>query len=131
MKAKLLRPLEGRDPSTVTGVEFPTPPELIERNGKPRWIWPPGTVIDHWQAYRLVQQGVAMPEDDDCRRAANRTPVEMEAAQHAYERLSRGIHPEDYDKYDRGEILGYNADGSYVPGPNSETLDDDDGDESE
>jgi hypothetical protein len=61
--------------------------------------------------------GVAEPVDDECRTRANRTPEQMAAAAHAYERTRLGIHPEDFEKFDAGEIVGYNADGSYIPGP--------------
>lgn len=125
MKAKLLRPLVGRDPTSEevrTNVTFPTTPEVDARGA---WVWPAGTEIEHWQAFRLVQQGVAVAIDEECRHAANRTSEQLVAAQYAYERLSRGIHPEDFERYDRGEIVGYNPDGSYVPGPNAQTFDDD------
>lgn len=122
MKAKLLRPLVGRDPADPeVNAEFPAPPQQDQRGD---WIWPAGTVIDHWQSYRLVQQGVALPADAECVEAAARSPEQLAAAQYAYERLSRGIHPEDFERYDRGEIAGYNPDGSFVPGPNAQTFDD-------
>ena len=134
MKAKLLRPLEGRDPKHLdpgSKVEFPEgkSAEKQVRGSHTKYIYPAGTTIEHLHAFRLVQQGVAIPADEECRLAANRNAKQMEEAQYAYERLSRGIHPDDYDKYDRGEILGVNPDGSYIPGPHAHTLDDDDDDD--
>lgn len=129
MKAKLLRPLVGEPPDSPevqARVVFPEPPK---QDGRGAWVWPAGTEIEHWQAFRLVQQGVAVAVDDECRQAANRTKQQLATAQHAYERLSKGIHPEDFDKYDRGEIAGYNPDGSYIPGPNAQTFDEDDDEE--
>lgn len=131
MKAKLLRPLVGQDPSlqeVKANVVFPSPPTL---DAKGRWVWPAGTEIEHWQSFRLVQQGVALACDDECRRAADRTAEQLATAAYAYERLSRGIHPEDFDKYDRGEIAGYNPDGSYIPGPNAATFDEDEDEDEE
>lgn len=125
MKAKLLRPLVGKDPASPEAQKTATFPEPPKQDAKGRWVYPAGTVLDHWQAFRLVQQGVAVAVDDECQRAASRTKEQLASAQHAYERLSKGIHPEDFDKFDRGEIAGYNPDGTYIPGPNAQTFDDD------
>lgn len=51
---------------------------------------PSGEVIDHPQAYRLVQMGMAVPHDDECANAANMTTGQMQAAQEAQDRLSHG-----------------------------------------
>lgn len=77
-----------------------------------------GTVIDHQDAYRLVQMGVAEPADRECAEKAGVTPEAFEAAKAAYERVSRGIHPDDYEAYRLGLMIGYNPDGSWIPGPN-------------
>jgi hypothetical protein len=66
----------------------------------------------------LVRQGVAVAADDACAQRVRRSPAQQAEAQYAYERLSRGIHPEDFAFYDAGYIAGYNPDGSYIPGPN-------------
>lgn len=84
----------------------------------PLGVKPSGTVIDHHQAYLLVQMGVAVPEDQECRMKAGMNGNQMIAAQHAYERVNRGISPEDYEAFDKGIMTGYNPDGSWVPGPN-------------
>jgi hypothetical protein len=78
---------------------------------------PAGHVIDHVDAWRLVRQGVAVPADDECEKAANMTPAQHAAARRAYERVSRGIAPEDYDAFDRGEMIGYDERGHWIPGP--------------
>ncbi len=127
MKAKLIRDMVSpHDPKMVTDVKFPKDPE--KRNAT-EWIWPEGTIIAHPKVFRLVQMGVAIPEDDFCTNAANMNVAQISVAEKAYERVSKGIHPEDYDKYDRGEIAGYNPDGSYIPGPNAATFGDEDEDE--
>ena len=84
----------------------------------PDGIKPSGTTIDHAEAYRLVQMGVAEAADRECARAAGVTPEQFEAAKVAYERMSRGIHPDDFDAYAAGLMVGYNPDGSWIPGPN-------------
>lgn len=96
----------------------------LKRNGKmvKRRFWKLNGIVDHPKAYRLVQMGVAVPADAECEEAANMTAEEMNAAQHGAERLARGIRPEDYKLFDRGVILGYNPDGSYIPGPNGHEL---------
>jgi len=113
MKATLLREMDQLDR------------EHPDANGRPtiRKV-AAGTVIDHPDAFRLVRQGVAMPADEECQRAANRTAQQMAAAQHAYERVKAGIHPDDYESYDAGIMAGYNPDGSWKLGPAAEQEDD-------
>ena len=103
----------------------------ILRNRKmvTRRFWKKGAVVTDPKAFRLVQMGVAEPADAECEHEANMTPSLMDAAAHAFERLKHGIRAEDFAKYDRGELLGYNADGSDIPGPNAVTFDDVDDDE--
>lgn len=87
----------------------------------------PGTVLDHPQAYRLVQQGCAIPADEECRAKAGLSDEEIAVRQQHYERLSRGIDPEDYDLYDAGVIAGYDEEDTehhgYKPGQNWKLFD--------
>lgn len=94
------------------------------RNGAMTLIpfWKRGAVLEHPEAYKLVRQGCAVPTDEACAIRANRNPSEIRAAQKAYERVNRGIAPEDYDKFDAGIILGYTPEGDYIPGPNFNLL---------
>lgn len=82
------------------------------------YMQPAGTIIDHWQAFRLVQQGCAEPYDDDCRERAGMTPEKFAAARRAYDFLEKGIAREDWEAYERGEMTGYDLDGNWIPGPN-------------
>ena len=108
MKAKLTRHAK---PTPLTN------PEIIkEIDG--RRVVPEGTIIEHPRAYRLVQMGAAEPADDECRLAACMTTAEMKAAQIKSEMVGKGIHPEDYQRYLDGEILGYDENGDDIPGPN-------------
>lgn len=59
--------------------------DLDDLPGKPKRMT--GTVVDHPDAFRLVQMGVATPEDDECRIRADRTEEQMVAAQMAYTKL--------------------------------------------
>jgi len=136
MKAKFLR----------DDIQYVGPPEFhkddtemreVYRNGEDVKLrfWKKGAVINHPKSFRLVQQGICEPADAECEHRANMNPDRMKAAGHAYERLKRGIQPQDFERYDRGELLGYNPDGSDIPGPNAVTFDDveseDDDDEEE
>ena len=106
MKATLLREMDQIDREHLDVNRRPTLKKV-----------PAGTIIDHPDAFRLVRQGVAMPADEECQLAANRSPQQLAAAQHAYERVSAGIHPDDYGPYDAGIMAGYNPDGSWKLGP--------------
>lgn len=81
-----------------------------------------GHVIDHPKAFRLVQQGVAIPADKECEQRAAMTNAKMDAAIYAYERTSKGISSEDFAAYNRGLMVGYKPDGeegdTWKPGPN-------------
>ena len=94
------------------------------RNGAmtPIPFWRRGAVLEHPEAYKLVRQGCAVPADEACAIRACRSPSEIRLAQKAYERVNRGIAPEDYEKFDAGIILGYTPDGDYIPGPNFNLL---------
>ncbi len=100
---------EGSLLTTCPGCQSPV------RQGKA--IQPKGTVLDGQDVFRLVQMGIAEAADDECRRRANRTPAQMVAASHAYTRTALGLHPEDFAAYEAQEMIGYNPDGSFIPGP--------------
>lgn len=80
--------------------------------------WRTDVVFDNEYGPLMIRQGCAEPVDDECRRACNRTDAQIAAAQKAYERTVRGIHPDDFEAYEKGYMVGYNGDGSWKPGPN-------------
>ena len=80
---------------------------------------PIGTIKTEPDVYKLVQMGVAVASDEECKQAAGMTPHQLKAAQHAQQRATRGIHPDDFAAYDSGEMTGYYPDGSFIPGPNA------------
>ena len=96
--------------------EFQDDERLEKINGQ--FYWPVGTEEEHPKAYRLVRMGIAEPADDECRLRAAMSTQEMKLAGRQYEMVSKGIQPEDYQRYLDGEILGYDEDGNDVPGPN-------------
>lgn len=88
-----------------------------------------GTVIDHPQAYLLVLQGAARPHDQECRERCCRAckladgdlDAEVEFRVSRYKKVHKGIHPDDYEAFDSGEMVGYDpATGEKIPGPNAE-----------
>jgi len=81
-------------------------------------IMPAGTIIDHPNAFLLVQIGMAVSMDEECEAKADRTPEQLKQARYEHLRTKTGIHPDHYHLYDSGQVLGYNPDGSYKPGPN-------------
>lgn len=115
MKAKLIRDLKAA-PSAEQDTR------MEERDGV-RW-WPEGTVLEDARAFRLVQQGVAEPADEECEEAAAMTPAMMAAAQAAQDRIH--IHPDDFEAFEAGKMIGYDEDGEWIPGPNFEEGDDED-----
>lgn len=104
MKCRLIRPMESS-----------------RREDPPGTIFPIGTVIENPKAYRLVQLGCAEPADAECLAAAGMNPQKFAEAVKAQNRLSAGIHPDDYAAFDAGWMVGYAADGDGV-GPNGEWI---------
>jgi len=92
-----------------------------------KWYFPAGYITDLPDCYRLVQMGVAEPADEECTLRACMTSAEMKAAQRQQDMVGKGIHPDDYQRYLDGEIIGYDEDGNDLPGPNWQEEDDDDG----
>lgn len=73
-----------------------------------RKVIPAGTVICQAEyppadCVALVRNGLADPVDDECRKAANRTQFELDAAKEAIERMYSGELPEDVDDDDDSE----------------------------
>lgn len=85
---------------------------------QPVVFWKQGEVFDNEYGPAAVQSGIAEPVDDECKAACNRTPAQIALAQKAYERTRLGIHPDDFEAYEKGYMMGYNGDGSWKPGPN-------------
>ena len=79
---------------------------------------PAGTIMDHPDAYMLVQGGVAEPADEECEKRAGLTAEQFQAAKYYGKRREEHIHPDDFDAYNAGYMVGYNGDGSWKPGPN-------------
>ena len=119
MKCRLLVEREVLEFHPETGKTFAPQclvDQCVRRDG--RLFAPAGTVIDDPDCFWIVLNGQAEPVDDECiarTEHALKNSAEMKVAA---KELALGILPEDRPKFRAGEILGYNADGSYIPGPN-------------
>lgn len=96
----------------------------------PAGVVPRGTVLEHRDCHYLVRMGVAVAEDEECQAATGMSADQTRRAAAAYDRVERGIHPEDYAAFDAGVMLGYHPDGSWIPGPNYVERDEEDEDAS-
>lgn len=94
--------------------------------GNPETRLEVGDIHDHPQAYLLVRNGMGIPHDEECRKACGMSEEQIQRAIRAMNRAEKGIHPDDFEKFDRGEIAGYRGDGSYIPGPNAATFSEED-----
>ncbi len=77
-----------------------------------------GAILEEPNCFMLVEMGCALPADKECQEACGMTPDQIRSACKAYDRLALGIHPSNFEAFDRGEMVGYNPDGSNKPGPN-------------
>ena len=88
-------------------------------------IFPIGRVIDVRKDLRfkrkhiiqLCQIGACQPADEECTQAVERTPRQLIEAQRSYGRVSKGIHPDDFEDFDAGRMAGYDTKGEPIPGP--------------
>ena len=93
----------------------------VKRNGRmiPRAFWKVGAIIELPDCWMAVEMGWAEPADDECfQKSGCMTREQLNAAQRAYIKTDLGIHPDDYEKFDAGVMVGYNPDGTDKPGPN-------------
>ena len=128
------------------------PPELVAQcvtRGAFRFA-PIGTLIDDPGCYLLVANGDAEAVDDECRQASiainpmldfkatkpawvlqdgQLIRIDLQVIQWAALRRERGVMQEDFEAYAAGEMIGYDAAGSIVPGPNAKPEADDEDDE--
>ena len=79
---------------------------------------PAGTILENPHVASLVRQGIAVPADEECAKAAGMTAEQMKVARHHQDRARLGIHPDDFEAFDAGIMVGYNPDGTFIPGPN-------------
>jgi len=87
------------------------------------WYFPAGTELDHPDAWKMVNFGMATASDQECVDACQKiTAEETSRRELAYQADAKGINEEaDRDLFFRGVITGYerlpNGSLAYVPGP--------------
>lgn len=105
--------------------------ERVVIKGKRTLYWKRGAVIetDARGAELLIGNADADPADAEAESVVphwrqNRDQILLSRAM-----LAAGIDPDDRDRFRRGEILGYDEDGNYIPGPNWVDPEEDDSEE--
>ena len=102
---------------------------IVELTGLHGERQPVGMVIEHPEAYRYVRHGCGIPADEECEQAAAMTAEQMAAAQAAYPKVAAGLLREDYPAWDAGLMRGYRPDGSWIPGPNYDEVEEEEWEE--
>lgn len=68
----------------------PVEKRLYAKRTPPVIPLPKGEIWDHPEAFKLVELGIAVPEDNECREAAAMSDEQIAEATAAYRKLSRG-----------------------------------------
>jgi len=120
-----------------------TPPDYLKKfqfraikgNPNPVTVWPVGTefgdeltpviVPGHGglmpHALFMCLVGQAHPSDEECLQATGKTEADLRTIQAAYHLAHHGYHKQqDHQLALQGVILGYDAEGKPIPGPNWE-----------
>jgi hypothetical protein len=101
----------------------------IDRSsGRPLWKVGAVVEVDSFGASILVGNGDAEPADDEAEAVCVGWKFRRDDVLLAREMLEKGIDPDDRQRFRDGEILGYDADGNDIPGPNWKGEDDSTGD---
>ena len=125
MKIRYIR----SDNGVAAAYDTPEHAELIDRTtGRPFWKLGAVVEVDRRGAQLLVGNGDCEPADDEAEAACGNWRANRASVLLSRDMLANAIDPEDRERYRNGEILGYDADGNDIPGPNwidtSETEDD-------
>lgn len=97
-------------------------PEFADRinraSGVP--LWKLGAVIDEipFAVEVLVGNGDAEPADAEAEALCVNWQLRRSDVLLSRDMLARGIDPEDRERFKNGELLGYDAEGNDIPGPN-------------
>lgn len=93
--------------------------EQIDRSsGRPFWKLGAIVEVDRRGAQLLVGNGDCEPADDEAEESCKGWKAQRSEVLLSREMLARAIEPEDRERFRNGEILGYDADGNDIPGPN-------------
>lgn len=113
MKIKLIRD------DLNAAKDFEDDPRVITDARGLKW-WPNGAIIDvdRTGAKLLVDNGDAEPADDEAEEVCTGWELRRDEVLLSREMLAKGIDIDDRQRFRDGEILGYDADGNDIPGPN-------------
>lgn len=92
--------------------------QIVQIDGQPFWKLGAVVEVDRRGAQLLVGNGDCDPADDEATEACANYMLKREEVLLSREMLARAIDPDDRERYRNGEILGYDADGNDIPGPN-------------
>ena len=101
-------------------------PTANQKTGQVRneWYFPAGTELDHPDAWKFVNFGMATAADQECEDACQVLAADERTRRElAYQADAKGIHEDaDRDLFFRGVITGYerlpNGSLAYIPGEN-------------
>lgn len=105
--------------------------QIDRSSGQPHWKLGAIVEVDRRGAQLLVGNGDCEPADEEAEEACKGWKTRRSDVLLSREMLAKAIEPEDRDRFRRGEILGYDADGNDIPGPNWIEPDDSEDEEGE
>jgi hypothetical protein len=92
--------------------------QIDRSSGHPHWKLGAIVDVDLRGAQLLVGNGDCEPADAEAEEACKGWKIKRKEVLLSREMLAKGIEPEDRERYRAGIILGYDADGNDIPGPN-------------
>jgi hypothetical protein len=120
------------DNGVAAAYDLPEYAEQIDRSsGRPFWNIGAIVEVDRRGAQLLVGNGDCEPADDEAEDACKGWREKRADVLLSREMLAKAIDPEDRQRFRDGEILGYDADGNDIPGPNWSESDGEEQDEDE
>lgn len=105
------------------------PDTMIKDEESDRWYFRTDVDFDQKTARETqlhVGMGNAVPVDDEAKRVCVNYMTDWDARLKARDALSKGIAPEDLERFHSGELLGYDDDGNDILRDDLEELEDDD-----
>ena len=118
------------DNGVAAAFDLPQYAEQIDRSsGKPFWKIGAVVEVDRRGCQLLVGNGDCEPADEEAEAACKGWRDRRDDVLLSREMLAKAIDPEDRERFRNGEMLGYDADGNDIPGPNWVEPEDDDTDE--
>lgn len=93
-------------------------PQIVVKNNKRFWKCGAILEVPPRAVQLLVGNGDAKPHCKASQKMCSDYEAKLADRKLARDMLAAGIEPEDRERFRNGEILGYDADGNDIPGPN-------------